>query len=1312
MAFDPKAYLGSEPQKEFDPKAYLKSEQSFDPKSYLDTKEEFNPKDYLESEKEFNPKVYLNEPEEAKPSLAKTAAGFLTEIAIGEVGRMAGGAAGAAIGSAAGGIGAVPGFLIGYTLSGLASGAAGSKIRQKMVDPNAEINQGQVVADALINLVPGFSVGKSAIKGIMAQGAIGAGISGSAAVAESVVNEKRLPTLEELGKAGLSGGILGGGLGTTAAIFSKSYQKFAGKPIDVFTAAYRANDPDARIIFDRTEMSVKEFDEALKKRYQEKGIEIREKYDDEFIRARLLQDMAAGGQLRNKDGKLKVKSDEMDYYMNRRLADATIDARVDELGEIIKKDSAFLLNKSDELGLDSSELSKKVNDYLHAKHAIAYNAAHKKKFKNDGAAGITTEKAQDIVNEFEGKKTYKPNDEVPNFRSDIPDENWLKGYQKDADLDRNRMGYPDLIKTTGSFQGGERTLKIPLSNTKNIKGYLGEEARLNKEKVDKLTKELQRDGKFQDPPLVGVAFNGTPYIVEGNHRIAASQKAGIPIDIEVRYFDGGERVAKQGFKPYQLASTISDPNSLAKQLDVVIESRRDLSKRILDTLKEGGLVDDKLYKKLRNDFPDYVPLNRIMESDDADAIRSAIIGSNSRYETKGRGVFKAVGSSRAAADINQNIVDNLAGAIRRAEVNKANQSFLNLVRANKKQSADIGIKEYTPKNKFDIPKDRTALTVFENGEKKYITFTDSKLADTFKGADKKQLPALLQATYTVNRTLGGLYTRYSPEFWIPNKFRDISEAIVNNANNMRLSDAIKVADPRRSMNVIQKKLRGIGSSSPEEQRLFDLYDQFKKDGGSTGGLGLSTIKDLEKQLNDLQEELRAPTRSKIKKFSKFINALNEVIEDSTRFDTYMAGLNSGMTSKQAAFAARNSSFDPRQRGKETDVLASLFLFANPAIQGGKNFIRSMSNKKVLGAVAGSLISTTYLLDTYNSSIDENYREKIPKWKLDKHITILRGKNEDGSLDYFSIPIGYSMVPFKMIADYTQKVALGGQEVDAIKDSTELASAFVNSYNPMGGSLVPTVLRPMTELSSNEDGLGRDIRPSWLENKNISATEQIFPWTADTQGGELALSLAEQLGDMGYEVSPENLLYLYQNYTGGPGQTVKRLFDLTSKLWNNERVSSNDIPMVRRFYGKTYTNTFEKRTGDRAIIENLEKQENTDSAKASRIAFKIIKRYDEAPEANKQIVLQDLLSQPEANAAVQRRVQNKLEDRAKGLTSVDRQAKNLTVVKRAEYFKNKIDSLTPEKIQPYISEMIEKRVLTPKVIETIKDTESFKEFFGQ
>tara|TARA_R100001163_G_scaffold3948_1_gene5539 strand:- start:2 stop:3406 length:3405 start_codon:yes stop_codon:yes gene_type:complete len=1088
------------------------------------------------------------------PSFAKMGAGFVTDIAIGEVGRMAGAAAGTAIGTAiAGPLGTLPGFLIGYISAGLASGAAGSAIRQRIINPKAELDEGQVIADSLINLVPSFGVGKSVVKGVLAQGAIGAGISGGAEIIESIVNEDRMPTMDELARSGITGAALGAGLGIAGSTFSKSYEKFAGKPIDAFTAAFKANDPDAKIIYNGATISAKDFSDEVAKKYRELGINIREKYDDEFIRARLLQDMSAGGQLRQKDGKLKVKSDEMDYYLNRRLADAKIDANLDEVGELTRADSAFLLNKSDTIGVEPEELSQKINDYLHAKHAINYNAAHRKKFKGDGAAGITTRKAKDIVADFEG-------------------------------------------------------------------------------------------------------------------------------------------------------------SGLSKELEFSISNRKLLSERILDTLKDGGLVSDNLYNKLRKDFPDYVPLNRVMDADETDEVRLALTGVGTRYESKGRGLFKAVGSERDAADINQNIVDNLAGAVRRAEINKANQSFLNLIKANKKASKDLGIKEYIPKNKFDIPSDRSALTVFENGEKKFITFTDQKLANVFKGRNKKELPALLQGTYAINRTLGGLYTRYSPEFWIPNKFRDISEAIVNNSNNMRMIDAIKVANPAASMNVIRKKLSGATASNPNEQRLFDLYDAFKKDGGSTGGLGLSTLKDLEKQLGELSGNLRMPVKSKIKKFNKAINDLNEIIEDSTRFDTYLGGLNSGMTSKQAAFAARNSSFDPRQRGSETDFLAATFLFANPAIQGGKNFLRSLKNPKVLGAVTGGLISTSYLLDKHNQSIDPDYKEKIPKWKLDKHLTIVTGKNEDGTLEYFSMPIGYSMAPLKMTADYAQDVLLGGREVDVVKDSTELASAFVNSYNPMGGSLVPTVLRPMTELASNEDGLGRDIRPSWLENKNMSSVEKIFPWTADTQGGELALSLAEQLEDMGYEVSPENLLYLYQNYTGGPGATVKRLLNLTSKMWNNQAINRDDVPIARRFFGKTFADTFEKRTGDRATIDNLEKQENTDSARSSRLAFQIEQRVKEAPASMKEFVLIDQLSS--ADEAVKRKVLKSLEDKAKGLTSIDRQAKNLTVAKRAEYYKEKISTLPPSQVQLYIQDQIEKGVMTPRVLEVMRDTESFKQFFGQ
>tara|TARA_Y100000004_G_scaffold78005_1_gene87791 strand:- start:378 stop:3848 length:3471 start_codon:yes stop_codon:yes gene_type:complete len=1123
--------------------------------------------------------------EEEEPSLAKIGAGFVTDIAISETARLGGAATGAAIGTAfAPGVGTAIGAGIGYVVGALGGGAMGSRVRQNIIDPNAELDQGQMVADALINLIPGVGVGKSVVKGIASQAAIGAGISGGSQVVEAIVNKEELPTLEELTKAGITGAVLGGGLGLTGKAFEKAYSKFAGMPTRNLTEAFRRGDPDAKIIVNGVEKTSKEFSDEVAKRYQDIGINIREKYDDEFIRAKLLQDISAGGQLSTKGGKLNVTSDEMDYYLQRRLAEGKIDSKLQRVEDEINLDAAFLLNKSDEIGKTTSELSNGINDYLYAKHAVAYNKANRLKFGGDGAAGISTNEAKSIISKFE-----------------------------DSGLDK--------------------TLKNSIDNRKN------------------------------------------------------------------------------------------------------------LSREILDTLEEGGLISKKEADRLRKEFPDYVPLNRIMDTDDVADAQKILTSSSTRYETLQSGVRRAFGSEREVSNIAQNIVDNLGGAVRRAEVNKANLAFVKLLRSNVDTAKNLGIKIREPKivgtrvvkdmseeaqlarslgkkpKSQKVPMyeraDRNVLTVFEDGKRLFVEFDDPTLARTFKGSDKREMNSILKAMYGMNRFLGGMYTRLSPEFVIPNLFRDRSEALVNNLAKMKGLQALKTLNPIDDMRVIRRNIFGGKADSPRQQQLDLLYKQFKEDGGSTGGLGLDTIKDIEKRMDELSKKLNAPTKTKVKALNDLINNINEIVEDSTRFATYRNGLASGMTRDQAAFAARNSSFDPKLKGREGDALKAIYLFSNPAIQGAKNFLRSMKNKKVAATVGGGLIAVTTALDKYNSMIDEDYRQKIPKWKLDKHLTIVRGKNEDGSLDYLSIPIGYSMVPFKMAADLTQRIARQDGELDSVKEiATSFGQAVIDSYNPMGGSPVPTILRPMTELAQNKDGLGRDIRPSWLETKNISATEQIFPWTADTQGGELAMSMADQLKDMGYEVSPENLLYLYQTYTGGPGQTVKRLLDLTSKMYNNEKINRNDVPILRRFYGRTFTDVFEKRTGDRSIIENLEKQENTESAKASRIASQILRRYNEASQFDKQFVLMEQMSRPDVNDAVRRRVQTKLDEKAKGLTSIDRQAKNLTVAKRAEYYKEKISTLPPSQVQLYIQDQIEKGVMTPRVLEVMRDTESFKQFFGQ
>ena len=1117
------------------------------------------------------------------PGAADYVAAFGSDIAISEAGRLGGATIGTAI---------LPGVgtAIGYVLGGLGSGAAGSIARQRILDPDGELSYGQIVADAFINLIPGAKGAKFGASAVARQAAAGAGISAGARVAETAIDEGELPSMQELASAGLTGAALGAGLGVSGEAFSKAYSKFAGMPTRRLSEAFKIGDPDAKILVDGVERTGKEYAEMLPKNFRDIKLGISEAYSDDLIRARVLQNEVAAGQIKDV-GPLKVKSDESDFYLQRRLAEGKISAKNEELERLVDIDGAFLASKANELGTDASILSRSVNDYLYAKHGVAYNKANRSKFGGDGAAGKTTKEFQESIKDFEAR-------------------------------------------------------------------------------------------------------------------------------------------------------------GLNKELKESIELRQDLSKRILNTIEEGGLISKSDANKLRKQFPNYVPLNRILETDELADVASTVVGRAGRYETLASGIRRAKGSDLEVNDISQNIVDNLIGATRRAQVNKANQAFVKLVRDNPATAGNIAVVrkpkvistklvkdtsetanalraqgKKVPSKKVPVYEnaDNNVLTVFENGKPMFVEFKDPKLAAAMKGTNREVATGIMKAAQGFNRFVGGLYTRFNPEFMVPNLIRDRSEAFVNNMQKMSLGQAFKTLDPistvRDDMRTIARNLRGQRASGGRAAEMDKLYDEFVQAGGKTGGIGLSTLDDIEKNIAELGGKLNAPTKSKAKKFNKVINGINELFENSTRFATYRRGRADGMTMDQAALAARNSSFDPQLQGAQGDTIRALYLFSNPAVQGAKNFLRSMNPVKNPGlalSVMGALTATAYTLDRYNKTIDENYREKIPKFKLNKHLTIVQGTKPDGSLDYISIPIGYSMVPFKIAADYAQRIMFGGEEnIDASAVAKDMSKNIIDSYNPMGGSPVPTVLRPILELSRNKDGLGRDIRPSWLENENISDVEKIHPWTARTQGGELALNLAEQLQDMGYEVSPENLLYLYRNYTGGPGTTVQRLFNVTSKMMNGEKITRADVPVARRFFGETYAKTFELRTGDQQLMDNIEKQENTSRAKASRIAdgYTSKIRNSDTPQERSRI-LQDLLVDPEANEAVKRRVERFLKDEAAGITAADKKVKSLSVNGRAQYFIERIQDMDRAEAARYLQEQINRRVLTPKVQEAMTGIQAFRDFFSR
>ena len=760
-----------------------------------------------------------------------------------------------------------------------------------------------------------------------------------------------------------------------------------------------------------------------------------------------------------------------------------------------------------------------------------------------------------------------------------------------------------------------------------------------------------------------------------------------------------------------------DDAGMNSSLKNVIDSRRDLSRRILDTLHEGGIVSTKDMRKLRKQYPDYVPLNRIMDEDGKFA----------------PGKYSAVGSSRDVDDIGVNIIGNLSTAIRIAERNQANLSFMKLIESSKNRQAAGEIATVAKKKDVKGVDRDGVVEVFKNGEKYSIQFKDPRMAQIMRGTNRETLGTVMKVAMGYNRFIGSMYTRFNPEFMIPNLFRDRSEAVVNAASKMSAGKAIKTLNPIGDIRTITRNLFGKASkggisSNANIAKQDALYKQFVQDGASTGNLGSSTIKSIEETIGELQKRMDQPSTSRLRDSIKLMDKINSVIEDSTRFNVYRNGIDSGMTRKQAALAARDSSFDPLMKGSQGDKMRALYLFANPAIQGSRNFLRSVTrNKKLASLTATALTGTSLALDLYNQSIDPEWREKLQSsngssWKTDKSFTIVKGVNEDGTINAFHIPIGYSIAPFKKLADYTQKKVIqqglmgiepSPSEMDRTKtqEALELGNSFIDGYNPMGGSLWPTILRPWTELASNKDGLGRDIKPEWLLTKNISEVEKVYPWTMDTRGGEMAISFAEQLENMGYEVSPENLKYFYQTWVGGPGKTVEKLFNVTSKMYNKEPWKPQDFPIVRRFFGTSSRESFEARNYDAVFLDHLDKADRTQQQKASRIGSSTFRKMKSVPAEERELILRDAIeSNPEIGERIFKYVVNKAEDLSAGLTSADQKVKRLGISAKAQFFLDRIEKMPPEKLEEYLFIQNQRGVLTDSVIEKMEEYRNFKSIY--
>jgi hypothetical protein len=134
---------------------------------------------------------------------------------------------------------------------------------------------------------------------------------------------------------------------------------------------------------------------------------------------------------------------------------------------------------------------------------------------------------------------------------DVPNEDWLQSkidYAKKQG--RNSYGVPYMGSTTASVRGTPPRVRV--MRLASLPGMRNEQTNVRKDDLKWLMDYMEKTGKLppmsHSPdheylPYIMVAYNGEAWVNEGNHRIMAAYRLNWPdMPIEIRYFDGGERI--------------------------------------------------------------------------------------------------------------------------------------------------------------------------------------------------------------------------------------------------------------------------------------------------------------------------------------------------------------------------------------------------------------------------------------------------------------------------------------------------------------------------------------------------------------------------------------------------------------------------------------------------------------------------------------------------------------------------------------------------------------------------------------------------
>lgn len=421
------------------------------------------------------------------------------------------------------------------------------------------------------------------------------------------------------------------------------------------------------------------------------------------------------------------------------------------------------------------------------------------------------------------------------------------------------------------------------------------------------------------------------------------------------------------------------------------------------------------------------------------------------------------------------------------------------------------------------------------------------------------------------------------------------------------------------MEYYKKGAINLSNYSPEARDMLQHLDAFREYGGQSSFFSQSNVELLEK---DLVEAVRMKNpnsrpqliKSILTRTFEHMDNISDSLENMTRYVAFASvvdalnkhgvitnadGTKTKMSEQpfevyaRAASIALNLTVNFSRKGSWAPAFNSLYLFASASIGGSARMLRTLFpvNKETgkydfkrtamfftLPAIGYAVLSTLCRALMPDDEDGINTYDKIPSHIKDSNFII---PNPFGKGDYIKIPIAYGFNTLWALArGLTDKVyltAVGQPAPSGVKTVTNAFATMFDNFSPLGkpeegwSMFVPTVFRPIVQLSTNTNFAGNPIYPESTHlvrgelpdsQKYWSTTNDGVKWLAEFMNSVTGGSTTRK----GFiDVSPESIEHVITAYTGGIGRIATMMGARSVELAQGKPVDTTQLPFVSLFY---------------------------------------------------------------------------------------------------------------------------------------------------